>query len=140
MSRLSLFRAAVLIVISAVSAPSESAFQREYTISMGTPSEKVPSGSVWLYSFSWYGLLKVQLGSIHNGSALLLFDTEKLKRALDPNPETEAFVVVIQLSENEWLRSSDTSRDTIWSTLPSVVNSLGRATTEASGEVQLVRW
>src|ERR1041385_4915484 len=61
--------------------------QRRYMISIGTPSEKISSGTLWLYSFSYYGVQNIQLAAIENGLALLPLDADRLKRELDPRSE-----------------------------------------------------
>ena len=70
--------------------------------SIGTSSERISSGEVWLYSYSWYGLQKIQLAAIENGLALMSLDAAKLKRQLDPNPTTDGYVVVLQIGEHGW--------------------------------------
>src|SRR5579862_4896829 len=60
--------------------------QQQYMISIGTAPEKVASGTIWLYSFSYYGLQMLQLATIQNGLARVSLDTEKLKHELDPHP------------------------------------------------------
>jgi hypothetical protein len=133
-----LSRAALLGLLSILSAYAESSAHKDYIISIGSSSEKVASGTIWLYSYSWYGLQKVQLATIKNGVAPVLLDAGKLKRELDPNPNTDGYVVAVQISEHEWYRSPDIMPDLLWSNLSSAVNSLGRAITSSTGEIQLI--
>lgn len=134
----SLPAAALLVVLSIRPACAQSPSQQEYIISIGTSSEKVSSGTIWLYSYSWYGLQKIQLAAIQNGLALVPLDAGKLKRELDPHPNTDGYVVVLQIGEHLWYRTPDISRDALWSDLSSAVNSLGRAIASSTGETQLI--
>ncbi len=112
--------------------------QQKYTISIGTSSEKVSSGTIWLYSYSWYGLQKIQMSTVANGLALVPLDTGKLRRELDPHPNTDGYVVVLQIGEHLWYRTPNIPPDTLWSDLSSAVNSLGLATAQSAGETQLI--
>jgi hypothetical protein len=134
----SLSTAALLGVISIRPAYAQSPSQREYTISIGAASERVSSGTIWLYSYSWYGLQKIQLAAIKNGLALVTLDTGKLKQELDPHPNTDAYVVVLQIGEHLWYRTPNIRPDVLWSDLSSAVNSLGRAIASTTGETQLI--
>jgi hypothetical protein len=134
---LALLRAALLGLLSILAAYGQSAAHKEYRISIGTPSKKVASGTIWLYSYSWYGLQRVQLATIKDGIAPLLSDVGKLKDELDPHPNTDGYVVAVQIGQHEWYRSPNIAPDALWSNLSSAVNSLGRATTSSTG-VQLI--
>jgi len=112
--------------------------QQQYMISIGTAPEKVASGTIWLYSFSYYGLQMLQLATIQNGLARVSLDTEKLKHELDPHPNTDGYVVVLQIDEYLWYRSPNISPNVFWSDLTGAVNSLGRATTLRTGQTQLI--
>jgi hypothetical protein len=112
--------------------------EKQYTISIGTASEKVSSGTIWLYSYSYYGLQKLQLATIQNGLARVPMGTEKLKRELDPHPNTDGYVVALQIGDHLWYRTPDISTGRFWSDLPGAVNSLGRATALSAGETQLI--
>src|SRR5436305_9280542 len=43
---------------------AQSPQQQKYVISVGTPSNKLVSGTLWLYSYSWYGLQQYKLAAI----------------------------------------------------------------------------
>jgi hypothetical protein len=109
-----LLRTALLGLLSILSVYSQSLPSEKYVISIGTPSERVASGTVWLYSYSWYGLQKIQLGTIKNGIAQLLLDAGKLKNELDPHPNTDGYVVAIQIGNYQWYRSPDIAPDRLW--------------------------
>ena len=79
-----------------------------------------------------------QLATIQNGRARVPLDTEKLKHELDPHPNTDGYVVVLQIGEHLWYRTPNTSPDVFWSDLPGAVNSLGLATALSTGETQLI--
>jgi len=111
---------------------------RTYLVSEGSPSQKLSSGTIWLYSYSWYGLQKIRLAAIQNGVAVVPMDTDRLKRQLDPNPETEACIIVLQLSAHLWYRTPNMPRDKFWNNLPSAINGLGRATMSSAGKTQLI--
>jgi hypothetical protein len=118
--------------------------QQRYVISIGPDAKKVMSGAIWLYSFSYYGLQKLQLANIENGLALVPLDTDKLKRELKPHPNTDGYVVALQIDPYHdhlhylWYRTSNIAPDVFWSDLPGAVNSLGQATASNSGETQLI--
>ncbi len=54
----------LLVVFSILPACAQSPQQQAYTISIGTSAEKILSGTIWLFSYSWYGLQKIQLAAI----------------------------------------------------------------------------
>ena len=112
--------------------------RQQYAISIGTASEKVSSGTIWLYSYSYYGLQMLQLATIQNGLARMPLGTEKLKEELDPHPNTDGYIVVLQIGEHLWYRTPNISPDVVWNNLPGAVNSLGRATALSAGETQLI--
>jgi hypothetical protein len=112
--------------------------QQEYVISIGTPSEKVSSGVIWLYCYSWYGLQKMQLTTIQAGHASVPLDTGKLKSELDPHPNTDGCVVALQIGEHQWYRTADISPDDFWNDISSVVKSLGQSIVLPTGETQLI--
>jgi hypothetical protein len=41
----------------------------------------------------------IKLASIENGLAVVPLETEELKRELDPHPNTEAYVLVVQIGD-----------------------------------------
>lgn len=53
------FSRLLFCVLSVLPACPQSPPHQRYIISIGTASEKVSSGKIWLYSYSWYGLLKI---------------------------------------------------------------------------------
>jgi hypothetical protein len=130
--------ATLLGVVSILPAFPQSAPQQKYVVSIGIPSEKVPSGTIWLYSYSWYGLQKIQLAGIENGVALMPLDTAKLRRELDPHPNTDGYVVALQAGEHLWYRTADLGPSVFWTDVFSAINSLGRATASSIGETQLI--
>lgn len=107
----------VLGALSTLPACAQSPPQQRYMISVGTSSEKVSSGTIWLYSYSWYGLQKIELAAIKKGLALVPLDTRKLKHELDPNPTTDGYVVVLQIGEHLWYRTPDISPNLLWNDL-----------------------
>jgi hypothetical protein len=125
-------------VLSIRPAFAQAPSQQQYTISIGTPSERVSSGTIWLYSYSWYGLQKIQLAAVGNGLALVPLDTGKLKRELDPHPNTDGYVVVLQIGEHLWYRTPNISPDVLWRDLSSAVNALGRTIASSTGETELI--
>jgi hypothetical protein len=112
--------------------------QQRYLISIGTESEKLTSGTLWLYSYSWYGLQQFKLATIQNGIAVVPLDPDRLKREVDPHPNTDAYVLVIQVGEHLWYRTPDISPDHFWTDLPGAIRSLGKVTALAAGEPQLI--
>ena len=121
-----------------VPAPAQTGPQGKYVISVGTPSEKLGSGTLWLYSYSWYGLQLYKLADIQNGLAVVPLDIDRLKREADPHPNTSAYVVVIQAGEHLWFRTPDIPPDRFWTDLPGAVHLLGSTQELPTGETQLV--
>jgi hypothetical protein len=83
-------------------------------------------------------LQKIQLATIRNGLALVTLDTGRLKRELDPHPNTDGYVVVLQAGEHMWFRTPNISPDVLWSDLSSAVNSLGRSSASSTGDTQMI--
>jgi hypothetical protein len=129
---------AMLALVSTRPAIAQEPQQRRFAISIGTESEKVSSGTIWLYSYSWYGLQKFQLATIENGLAVVLLDTEKLKREVDPHPNTDAYVLVVQIGEHLWYRTPDISPESFWTDMPGAISSLGQATAVSAAETRLI--
>src|SRR3954451_11745027 len=117
---------------------AQSPQQQKYVVSVGTPSDKLASGTLWLYSYSWYGLQKYKLAGIQNGLAVVPLDVDRLKRKADPHPDTSAYVVVIQVGEHLWFRTPDIAPDRFWTDLQGAIRSLGSSTELPIGETQLV--
>jgi hypothetical protein len=109
-----------------------------YRFAIGGRSNEVLSGTVWLYSYSWYGLQSTKLADIQNGVAQIPLDVERVRRELDPHPNTDAYVVVLQLPNNIWFRSADISPDSIWNDLTLLLNGLGQTTTLPDGGALLI--
>jgi hypothetical protein len=129
---------ALLTPLLVLPALAQSPAQAKYVVSIGTPSGKIVSGIVWLYSYSWYGLQQYKLADIRNGLAVVPLDVDRLKREADPHPNTDAYVVVIQAAEHLWFRTPDIPRDSFWTDLPRAVRLLGSTTELPTGETQLV--
>jgi hypothetical protein len=107
-------------------------------ICVGTESEKLSSGTLWLYSYSWYGLQQFRFATIQNGLAVVPLDADRLKREVDPHPSTDGYVLVIQAGEHLWYRTPDISPDQFWDDLRGAMRSLGKTTTLPTGETQLI--
>lgn len=112
--------------------------QKRYVVSVGTPSDKLVSGTFWLYSYSWYGLKKYKLAAIQNGFAVVPLDIDRLRREADPHPNTSGYVVVIQAGEHLWFRSPDIAPDKFWTDLQGAIRLIGSSTDLRTGETQLV--
>ena len=111
--------------------------EQKYRISIGTEAERLPSGTLWLYSYSWYGLQQFKFAAIQDGLAVVPLDIARLKREADPHPDTSAFVVVIQAGEHRWYRTPDISPKDFWADLPGAIRSLGKTTNLPGGETRL---
>jgi hypothetical protein len=112
--------------------------EQKYLISIGTAAERLPSGTLWLYSYSWYGLQQFKLAAIHDGLAIVPLDRDRLKREADPHPNTSACVVVIQAGEHRWYRTPDISPDDFWADVPGAIRSLGKTADLPGGETRLI--
>lgn len=91
-----------------------------------------------MYTYSGCGVQKVKLAQIENSRTLLPVDTEKVKRELDPHPDPEVYVLVIQIGEHLWYRTPNISLAVIWTDLIGSLSSLGRATALSTGETRLI--
>jgi hypothetical protein len=129
---------AVVGLLSIRPAFAQEAPQQQYMISIGTAPEKIASGTIWLYSYSYYGLQMVQLATIQNGLARMPLDTENLKHELDPHPNTDGYVVVLQIGEHLWYRTPNISPNVFWNDLTGALNSLGQPTALRAGQTQLI--
>lgn len=127
-----------LVALLLVAAFAQEPPRQRYLISIDAESSTISCGKVWLYSYSRYGLQKLKLADIENGRAVLPLGTENLKRDLKPNTTTEAYVLVVQIGEHQWYRTPNISPTVIWTNLPGLLNSLGRATALSSGETRLI--
>jgi hypothetical protein len=112
--------------------------QEKYLISVGTAAERLPSGTLWLYSYSWYGLQQFKLAAIQNGLAVVQLDSEHLKREVDPHPNTDGFVIAVQAGEHRWYRTPDIQPDDFWADLPGAIRSLGKTVDLPTGETRLI--
>jgi hypothetical protein len=65
-----------------------------YRFAIGDLSLSVWSGSVRLYSYPWYGLQSTKLADIQDGVAAIPRDMERIRRELNPHPNTEAYVIL----------------------------------------------
>jgi hypothetical protein len=132
-------RASVLLMANlAVALAAQPPARQNYVISTGTAANTISSGTIWLYSYSWYGLQKIELAAIKDGFALVPTDTERLKRELDPHPNTDGYVLAVQVGEHLWYRTPDISPDVIWNKFLPSLNSLGQATLQPTGETRLI--
>jgi hypothetical protein len=112
--------------------------QHRYPVSIGTESQKLTSATLWLYSYSWYGLQHFKLATIQNGLAVVSLNTDQLKRGVDPHPNTDGYVLAIQVGEHLWYRTPDFLPDDFWADLPRAMRSFGKAAALPTGETQLI--
>jgi hypothetical protein len=124
-----------LLVLPAFAQPPQ---QQKYVVSIETAPNKLVSGTLWLYSYSWYGLEQYKLATIQNGLFVAPLDVDRLKREADPHPNTEAYVVIIQAGEHLWFRTPDIAPDRLWTNLREAIRLLGSTTDLATGETQLI--
>ena len=75
----------LLLTVLSVAAFAQEHPQQPYLISIGAESSTVPTGTIWLYSLSGYGVHRVKLAQIENGRALMPSDFEEAKRELNPS-------------------------------------------------------
>ncbi|MDQ6768178.1 MAG: hypothetical protein M3Z41_10255 [Candidatus Eremiobacteraeota bacterium] len=101
-----------------------------YTVSIGSPSNRVRSGTVWLQSYSWNGGDKFKIGTIVDGTT-----TISLSDALSPtliNPldgNHDNWVVLLQIGSSLWYETQTLNHHTLFSNFVAAVNSLGKAKT-----------
>lgn len=132
-------RASVLLMASlAVVLVAQTPARQKYVITTGTAANTISSGKIWLYSYSWYGLQKIEVAAIKGGFALVPADTERLKRELDPHPNTVGYVLAVQVGEHLWYRTPDIPTDVIWNKFLPSLNSLGQTTVQPTGDTRLI--
>ena len=129
-----------LLTPFAVLAPAAQrpASQQIYTISIGDSRHAVSSGTLWLYSYSWYGLQQIELANVVHGRSVVRLDTGRLRGELNPNPTTDGYVIALQVGEHGWFRTANLAPDAFWNNLLSEIDSLGQATASSNGDKQLV--
>ncbi len=109
-----------------------------YLIYAGEVPQPLSSGTLWLYSYSWYGLRDFKLASVNNGRVVVPLDSERLRQEAQPHPNTKSYLLAIQVGEQVWYRSPDIPADRFWNDLKGAMSTLGRTAQLPSGEVQLV--
>ena len=97
-----------------------------------------PSGALWLYHYSWYGLAKFKLATIERGRARLRLSEARLWSEIQPHPNTEAYVLVLECPGRRWYRTPDLDPATLLRDLPTRLNALGAARPSPRGETALV--
>lgn len=107
-----------------------------YRFAIRDEKTPIPSGTVWLYSLAWGDLEKFRLGTIKNGEARIRL-SKKMLRPKQPLPAPEAYVIVIELPQNQWYRTADIEPRTFLRNFSKSLNALGR-TKVYSGETLLV--
>jgi hypothetical protein len=130
----SLLTLLIPLVLQPASAPPR---EQTYRLSVGASSNRLVSGTIWIYSYSWYGLQQHKLADIQNGAASVPLDVDRLKREVDPHPNTDGYVIVIRAGENLWFRTPDIPVGKFWTDFPATISLLGATTAAASGEIQL---
>lgn len=125
------------LVVSATGG-AESEQDLRYRFSVESADRPIPFGTVWLYHYSWYGLGKFELARIVQGQARIQLSEARLRAEVRPHPNTDAFVVVLELPGPRWHRSPGLAPASLLSQLPASLNALGTSTVEPSGEVLVV--
>jgi hypothetical protein len=128
----------LLMTLLSVAAFAQGHPQPRYLISIGTEFSTVATGTVWLYSLSGYGVLRVKLAQIENGRALMPSDYDEAKRELNANQTAEAYVIAIQVGDHLWYRTPNISPGVVWTDLAVRLNSLGQCTALQTGETRLI--
>lgn len=65
-------------------------------------------------------------------------DSDRIKQELNPHPNTDGYVLVVQVGEHQWYRTPDILPDYFWAGLPGSIGLLGKATPLGTEETQLV--
>jgi hypothetical protein len=134
--------AAVLLLILPGLGSQSPAFAQgtkaDYRFAVGSRDDVMPSGTVWLYSYSWYGLRSTKLADIKSGVAEISHGADVVRRALDPNPNTDAYVIALEFPQNVWFRTANISPDSIWKDWPRQLDRLGQPVSIPSGGTLLV--
>ncbi len=96
-----------------------------------------PSGTVWLYHSSWYGLHRFRLATIERGRARIRLSEARMRSEVQPHPNTEAYVIVLEFPGKRWYRTPDLEPATLLSNLPTHLNALGTARPGPRGKTVL---
>ncbi len=126
------------MTLLSVAGLAQTSIRQGYVFSIDAESSPISSGAVWLYSYSGYGVQKVKLADIESGRAQVRSDIEEVKRELNPDPYTVAYVLAIQIGDRLWYRTPNISPAVIQTDLIGSLNSLGRATSLSTGETRLI--
>jgi len=121
-----------------VAAPTQSPTDSRYSFAIGDESHAAPAGHLWVYCYSWYGLEKLELSSFERGGAALLPDATDMRQRLNPHPNTDACLLILEFPENLWYRTPDVRPDAFWQDPAHVLEGLGRRVPRPSGETLLV--
>lgn len=117
---------------------AQTSIAKTLIVSVETPANTMASGTLWLYHFSWYGLERYKLSDIRAGVATVPLDVERLKREVNPHPNVDAFVVVVQAGEHLWFRTPNIEPDAFWADISGAVSLLGKTTQLPIGQTLVV--
>lgn len=131
---------ALLVVSPAAKPIPHRVVRASYIVSIGSPSNRVRSGTVWLQSYSWNGGDKFKIGTIVDGAT-----TISLSDALSPtliNPldgSHDNWVILFQIGSSLWYETPTLNHHTLFSNFASAVNSLGKAKTSGRTTALVLR-
>lgn len=127
-----------LVFLSAAAREAQQGTDVWYRFAVGNESQPVASGIIWLYHYSWYGLHRYELARIEDGVAHIRLTEEQLKTEIKPHPNTEAYVLALDLPAGLWYRTEDIAPEALWHDLVRSLNALGEARPDPSGKTLLI--
>lgn len=108
-----------------------------YRFAIGDEKTPVSSGNIWLYTLAWGYLEKFNLGIIKNGQARIRLSMNIIQPK-QTSPAPEAYVIVIELPQNQWYRTADIEPRIFFRNFSKILNTLGKAKVYSSDGTLLV--
>ena len=102
-------------------------------IAAGSADARVEWGTIWLYQIVWGDLRKIRLSDIQGGNARIQLTPERLAREIQPRPDVEYYVGVIEIPPGTWYRTPDIPPDQVFQKLIPGLESLGQTRMTESG-------
>jgi len=103
-----------------------------YIVSVGSPTQRVQHGTVWLKSYSWNGGEQFQIGTIADGKTHIAFNdrlSPYLKRP--PDAQHDNWIVLFHVAPTLWYSTARLDHSSVFSDFRGAVSALG--TMSASG-------
>jgi hypothetical protein len=111
---------------------------RTYSFAVEKPSNIVQDATMWLYHYAWGDLTKFPLAKIENGTTEVRLSQRKLDEEIHPRSDTEAYIILLELSAHWWYRTDDIPPEQLFRKLAPSIEALGKKKKEKSGATLIV--